>query len=167
MAGNDTFNFEGIAGGGDSNVPADLIIDNTDGSNINNLSDLLINGDLDVNKAGAAASYSELTIRDTTIIGDTDIDNDGGLGGDTKTTIDNSSLQGGIATALILTNGDGADVIEVLGNSQFGTGLFIGGQPQVSITTSQLRPRRGSSPPWRSPCRCSTCGNRSGPERPR
>lgn len=132
--GNDTFRFSGPTAGGTSNIPTDLTITNDDGSNLNVLTDVLINGDLSVDKLGGSSGYSELQIAGSTVIGDTTIDNVGAGSGDSMTTIDSSSLQGGGgATALMITNGAGDDVFALLGNSQVGTGAFIGPQPILLI----------------------------------
>lgn len=133
--GDDTLSFLGMAAGGDSNVPIDLRIRNSGGSNTNELADLLINGDLLVNKAAATSGYSELSISNTTVIGDTLVNNVGAGTGDTKTAIISSSLQGGgvAGIGLRLVNGNGQDIIDVNGNSQFGTGGFIPAGPIVVI----------------------------------
>jgi hypothetical protein len=113
----------------------DLTISNDDGSNVNILSSVLVNGNLAVTKLSTATGYNELQILNSTIIGDTAVDNIGAGSGDTKTLIDNSKLQGGgpDGTALTLENGLGEDIIDVRGNSQFGTGIFIPGGPVVTI----------------------------------
>ncbi len=133
--GNDTFRFFGIAGGGKSDVPADLNINNADGSNLNELLDLFVHGDLSVTKNGASSGYSELTLTNSTVIGDTVVNNVGVGTGDSMTTIDNSILQAGgpLQFGLSLTNGSGKDILSVQGNSQFGTGSFPGLQPLISI----------------------------------
>ncbi len=135
--GNDIFTFDNTyaAAGQPSNVPNHLIIDNDDGSNQNVLSDLLINGDLLVSKVLGTSGYSELQIVNTFVIGYTVVDNTaGGTGGDTWTVINNSSLQGNGAAgpAFTLSNGDGKDIIDVQGNSQFGTGPFPGAVVMIS-----------------------------------
>ena len=50
----------------------------------------------------------------------------GGSGGDTWTEIDNSWLQGngGPGPAFVLSNAEGKDINDILGNSQFGIGPF-------------------------------------------
>ena len=133
--GDDTFSFLGVAAGGVSNVPIDLGILNSGGSNTNVIDDLLINGDFLVNKAPATTGYSVLQIADTTIIGDTLVNNVGAGVGDTSTTISNSHLQGGgvAGIAFRLMNGQGKDIIQVQENSQFGTGGFIPAVPIVVI----------------------------------
>jgi hypothetical protein len=127
--GNDTFRFDNTFAmpGQPSNVPGDLSIANDDGSNRNDLDNLMINGDLSIVKAAASSGYSELHILNTTVIGYTTVDNTGGgSGGDTWTRINNSWLQGngGPGPAFVLSNGDGQDIIDVQGNSQFGIGPF-------------------------------------------
>ena len=127
--GDDIFRFLGISTGVDSSVPKDLYIYNDDGSDRNTIDHVLINGDFYVTKVTASTGYSELHIIDSTVIGITDVDNTGGAGltgGDTLTTIDNSWLQGktGAAPAFELDNGNGKDIIEIQGNSQFGIGPF-------------------------------------------
>ncbi len=129
LAGNDSFTFDNTyaAGGQDSNVPVNLEIYNDDGSNVNTISDVMVNGDLIVSKNPGSTGYSELHILDTTVIGFTVVDNTGGgSGGDTWTEIDNSWLQGngGAGPAFILSNAEGKDINDILGNSQFGIGPF-------------------------------------------
>lgn len=133
--GNDSFTFGGIAQGDISNVPTNLTILNSDGSNTNILSNILVNGDLNVTKNPDSSGYSELRILGSTIIGDARINNIGNGTGDTKTLIDSSKLQGGGESqwALLLQNANGQDIVEVLGNSQFGTGPFVAMQPIVEI----------------------------------
>ena len=135
MEGNDEFSFLGGTGGNPSNIPTDLTINNQGGSNVNILDDVIINGDFNVVKGGGASSYSELHILNSRIIGDTIIDNVGGGSGDSMTVIDTSHLQGGGTgeDALVIINGTGQDTLDVRGNSQFGTGPFIAGQPIISI----------------------------------
>ena len=135
MGGNDTFSFLAVTGGGQSSVPAGLSITNSGGSNINILNGVLINADLNVTKAAANSGYAELRILNSRVIGDTIVDNMGGGSGDSMTVIDTSHLQGGGTgeDALVITNGFGQDTLDVRGNSQFGTGPFIAGQPIVSI----------------------------------
>jgi hypothetical protein len=136
--GNDSFSFLAVAPGVQSTTPSDLIIENSDGSNVNVISDVLVNGDLIVDKGAGSSGYSELQIIDSTIIGDTTVDNVGVGTGDTKTLIDNSHLQGGGAGAwaLRLFNPNGEDLFDALGNSQFGTGSFVGFQPTVLINNA-------------------------------
>jgi hypothetical protein len=133
--GNDLLNFNGLASGGLSNVPADLSITNAAGSKVNILNKVLVNGDLTVTKDGATSGYSELQIIGSTVIGDTTVNNLGSGSGDTKTVIDTSSLQAGGANerGLLLDNGAGDDTVDVRGNSQFGTGSFVAAQPIVVI----------------------------------
>lgn len=133
--GNDTFTFAGITAGGVSNIPGNLTITNDDGSNVNILDHVMVNGDFTVNKLAASSGYSELQILSSTVIGDTIANNVGVGSGDTKTTIDSSSLQAGGAGnwALLLINGTGQDILDVRGSSQFGTGSFIGAQPIFAV----------------------------------
>jgi hypothetical protein len=124
--GNDTFNFVGSS---ESIIPNDLIINNDDGSNVNILDEVRINGDLLVTKLLGTTGYSELQIRNSTVIGLTVVDNKGGdglTGGETFTEIVNSWLQGdsGRGAALDLDNPDEKDIISISGNSQFGVGPF-------------------------------------------
>ena len=135
MEGNDEFSFLGGTGGAPSNIPLDLLITNRGGSNVNILDDVIVNGDLLVTKDGAASSYSELHILNSRIIGDTIIDNIGAGSGDSMTVIDTSHLQGGGTgeDALNIFNGVGQDTLDVRGNSQFGAGPFIAGQPIIYI----------------------------------
>jgi hypothetical protein len=138
LAGNDTFTFDNTyaAGGQDSNVPINLEISNDDGSNVNTISDVMINGDLLVTKNPGSTGYSELHIINSTVIGFTVVDNTGGgLGGDTWTEINNSWLQGngGPSPAFVLTNAEGKDINDILGNSQFGIGPFPLLTPVVDI----------------------------------
>jgi hypothetical protein len=131
--GNDNFSFLARPDGQPSNIPGDLVITNDDGSNVNMLSDVLINGNLSVLKAPAASGYNDLQILRSTVIGATLVDNIG-AGGDTKTVIDTSSLQGtGVGPAFTLLNGVGADINNIRGNSQFGTGPFVSTGPVVLI----------------------------------
>jgi len=132
--GNDLFRFLGVSQGVPSTVGGNLIINNADGSNVNELIDTRVNGDFNVNKAAPSSGYSELLIQDSTIVGDTIVNNVGAGTGTTKTVIDNSVLQGGGATlvGLNLTNPAGSDTVEVLASSQFGTGPAIVG-PVVLI----------------------------------
>jgi hypothetical protein len=136
-SGDDHFHFIGKVGGGSSDVPNDLIINNDHGSNKNTLTDLFIHGDLSVTKVIGTTGRSELTITGTTVIRDTQVDNTGGgTGGSTLTKIDSSFLQGdGLGNvALSLVNGSATDITEITGNTQFGTGAFISPlQPIVSI----------------------------------
>lgn len=125
--GNDAFSFLESAPGVMSTTPANLWIFNDDGSNVNTVSDVLVNGLLSVTKNVGSSGYSELHIVSSTIIGDTLINNIGaGVDtGDTWTVIDSSSLQGGTTgQALLLENPYGKDILDVRGNSQFGTGPF-------------------------------------------
>jgi hypothetical protein len=133
--GNDSFSFLGVAPGVQSTAPDDLIIVNSDGSNVNVISDVLVNGDLTVIKGAASSGYSELRIVNSRVIGDTLVDNTGIGTGDSKTVIDNSHLQAGGpgAYGLYLYNASGDDLFDALGNSQFGTGSFVAGQPVVYI----------------------------------
>jgi hypothetical protein len=136
--GDDTFTFSDkyAASGQPSSVPMNLQIINSDGSNVNTITDVLINANLDVIKAGGSSGYSELHIVNTTVIGYTTVDNTGGgSGGDSWTEIDNSWLQGNGAAgpALLLVNPDGKDINDVLGNSQFGIGPFPQPGPVVLI----------------------------------
>ena len=120
--GVDSFSF--VAGqAGASNVPNDLNIQNSAGSNTNIISDVIINNDLNV--TAVADGYKELHILNTEITGSAVVDNtNGGFNGDTKTVIDSSKLRAGVApaSALIVTNGIGMDDLSVRGNSQFGDG---------------------------------------------
>ena len=127
--GDDIFTFDNTYAptGQQSNVPLDLYIENAHGSNQNHITDVMINGDLSVIKAAATSGYSALHVTDTTVIGFTTVDNTGGgSGGDTWTVINNTWLQGngGPGPAFALYNGDGKDIIDVQGNSQFGIGPF-------------------------------------------
>jgi hypothetical protein len=135
LNGNDTFSFVGTATGARSSVPANLVINNADGSDVNNIVDVLVNGMLNVSKVAATSGYSELNIEDSTVIRNTIVNNVSGAEGDTKTTINNSHLQGLAGqSAFVLRNGLGGDVTNVLGNSQFGSGSFpLGGNPIVHI----------------------------------
>lgn len=133
-SGNDIFRFLPRSDSQPSNVPGNLTIINSDGSNINSLTGVLINGNLNVVKANDTSGYSELSIISSTIAGSTTVNNDGGEGGDTKLVIDSSWLQGTLsAPALALTNGVGTDINNVKGNSQFGLGPFAATAPVVSI----------------------------------
>jgi hypothetical protein len=133
--GNDSFSFLGVAPGVQSTAPDDLIIANSDGSNVNVVSSVLVNGDFLVTKGAGSSGYSELRIVNSTVIGDTIVINSGIGTGDSKTVVDNSHLQGGGASnfAIYLENADGEDLFDALGNSQFGTGPFVGSQPVVYI----------------------------------
>lgn len=138
--GDDTFTFDNTyaSTGQLSNVPGDLRIENNDGSNQNQIENVNINGDLDVIKDAGSTGYSELHILGTTVIGFTIVDNTGGgSGGDTWTEINDSWLQGngGGPPSFTLSNGDGKDIIDVQGNSQFGIGPFPGG-PVVLISNA-------------------------------
>jgi hypothetical protein len=68
-------------------------------------------------------------IRDTTVLGDTTLDLiGGGFSGDSNVTIGNSRFQGGgAAPAFRLQNADGVDIVQVDGQSTFGTGTFWAG----------------------------------------
>ncbi len=141
QAGNDSFTFDSLyaASGQDSNVPLNLEIFNDDGSNVNTIADVMINGDLIVTKSPGTTGYSELHIEDTTVVGVTVVDNTGGgSGGDTWTVIDNSWLQGdsGAGPALVLSNAEGKDINDILGNSQFGIGPFPLAVPVVVISNA-------------------------------
>ncbi len=133
--GNDVFRFLARPDSQPSNIPEDLNIENSDGSNINSLTGVLINGDLHVSKVVGTSGYSELSILSSTIIGSTIVDNtSGGPDGDTKTVIDNSWLQGSVpGPAFSLTNGAGADINNIRGNSQFGIGPYQTSGPVVAI----------------------------------
>ena len=114
MGGNDTFSFLSVGGGTtQSSVPANLLITNSGGSNLNILDRVLINGDLEVTKDAGASSFSELRILNSRIIGDTIVDNVGDGNGDSMTVIDTSHLQGGGTgeDALVITNGFGQDTL--------------------------------------------------------
>lgn len=141
LAGNDMFTFDNTnaAPGQDSNVPVNLEINNDDGSNVNTISDVMINGDLLVSKNPGSTGYSELHIVNSTVIGYTNVDNTaGGAGGDTWTEIDNSWLQGngGAGPAFTLSNAEGKDINDILGNSQFGIGPFPLATPVVVISNA-------------------------------
>ncbi|REK10739.1 MAG: hypothetical protein DWQ37_14920 [Planctomycetota bacterium] len=128
--GNDTFRFLGRQAGGQSSVQQNLYIENWDGSNVNEIIDTLVNGYFEVYKDPTSSGYAELLIRDSKIIGYTDIDNFGNGEGDTKTTIDNSILE----DYLEIYNPYGSNTVDVLSNSQFGTGQFIDpAQPIIYI----------------------------------
>ncbi len=127
--GDDSFKFDNTyaQNGQRSNVPVDLSIENSHGSNTNQIVDVMINGDFEVIKAGGTTGFSQLHVTNTTVIGYTTVDNTaGGTGGDTETKINNAWLQGngGPSPAFVLYNGDGNDIIDVQGNSQFGIGPF-------------------------------------------
>ncbi len=137
--GNDTFRLEGRTGGQSTTLPSDLRIFNDDGSNTNILQDGLINGDLLVSKVPGTSGFSELQVLDSTVIGDTRVNNQlGGGGGASKTLISNSHLQAGgpIGNGLWLRNGAGDDIIQVEGDSQFGRGVFPAGFVVVDIVNS-------------------------------
>ncbi len=137
--GNDNFSFLGIDDDNPSNVPANLEIMNQDGSNTNLVSNVIVNGDLRVTKAGGSSGYAELRIVNSTVIGDTIIDNFGGGTGDSRTVVDNSSLHagGGDRRALWISNAEGNNITEVQGQSQLGTGSFLDPtDPIVSINNS-------------------------------
>jgi hypothetical protein len=138
-SGTTTFTFVGTgAASGMSNVPADLTINNGNGSHTNMLQNIVVNGDLSIARVGGTSGYAELQIIGSTVIGDTDVTNgqSGANTGDTFTKIDTSTLEGGDSDdeAFYLTNGDGYNMTSIQGNSQFGTGPFgNSGQPVVSI----------------------------------
>jgi hypothetical protein len=139
--GNDTFDFEGPTGGGNSNAPANVSITNHAGSDINIFNNVLINGNLNITKASGAVGYSELDMTNTTVIGDAIVDNVGAVGGggasgggDSLTQITGSTLQGGATnTALRLTNDQGNAIVQIQGTTQFGAGVAAGAAPVVSI----------------------------------
>ena len=141
--GDDVFTLDDTfaAAGQPSSVPANLEIVNNDGSNRNFVSGTaLINGNLLVAKVAGSTGYSELHILDTTVIGSTSVDNTGGgTGGDSWTEIDNGQLQGngGPGPAFTLVNALGKDILEVMGNSQFGTGPFAILGPVVVISNGE------------------------------
>lgn len=131
--GNDTFSFGARPDSQPSSIPTDLSISNDDGSNVNMLTDVLINGNLFVIKGAAATGYNELQILRSTVVGNTVVDNVG-AGGDSKTVIDTSLLVGSAGTpALRIENGVGADINNIRGNSQFGLGPFASPIPVVLI----------------------------------
>lgn len=139
--GDDTFRFLGnsVIAGGVSSVPNNLTINNNDGSDRNTIQNVLVNGNFLVTKDAGATGYSELHILSSTVIGFTTVNNSGGgTGGDTQTEINNSWLQGngGPGPAFTLVNGNGRDINEVLGNSQFGVGPFPLPGPVVSINNA-------------------------------
>jgi hypothetical protein len=134
--GNDQFSFLGSSSL--SNVPNNLTIYNDDGSNVNVIDHVQVNGNLEVRKKDDTTGYSELHIDNSIVIGFTVVDNTGGAnltGGETLTSIDNSWLQGngGPGPAFDLDNGNEKDITDVLGNSQFGIGPFPFATPVVDI----------------------------------
>lgn len=133
MDGDNAFSLLAPASGGQTSLPTDLLIVNHAGSNVNTLDRVLVNRDVNVSKSSGLNGYSELQILNTTVIGDTIVANDaGGGGGASKTVIDGSQLQGGSTNAALkLTNGYGADVIQIQGASTFGTGGFPTDQVNV------------------------------------
>lgn len=87
------------------------------------------------------SGYSELNITSSTIVGSTRVNNtSGGPDGDTKTVIDNSWLQRGAGPAFTLTNGNGADINNIRGNSQFGIGPYQTTGPVVLIINGSWKP---------------------------
>lgn len=133
-SGNDVLRILARPDSQQSSLPGNLAIVNGDGSDINTLDKVLVNGGLSVTKASGTSGYSELNITSSMIVGSTVVSNDGGQGGDTKTVIDNSWLQGAASgPAFTLTNGTGADINNIRGNSQFGLGPFAAVNPVVSI----------------------------------
>jgi hypothetical protein len=127
--GNDEFTFLGRLAGGMSSVQQNLYIENEDGSDVNEIVDTLVNGYLEVFKNAASSGYSEFTLRDSKIIEYLSIDNVGNGFGDTKTVIDDSTIE----DYFEIYNPVGSNVVDVLANSQFGTGTFIAAQPIVYI----------------------------------
>lgn len=133
--GADKFFFEGPDANSMSRVGDDLLITNDVGDQ-NVIRDVLINGDLLIDRVGGSAGYTELQVIDTTVIGDTIVDNaTGGSNGDSKTLISNSKLQAGGAGSwgLWLRNADGADLLQVEGMSDFGTGIFPPASPVIHV----------------------------------
>jgi hypothetical protein len=134
--GRNQFDMVGPAAGMTSQLGGSLLITNRN-DNVTVISDTMINGDVHIARAPLSAGYSELRIINSTVIGDTIVNNAfGGSDGDSYTYISNSKLQAGGATAtgLTLSNGDGKDIIQIEGTSQFGTGIFPPALPVVTIT---------------------------------
>jgi hypothetical protein len=135
--GNTAFTFNGTgSASGTSNVPAGLSIIDENGSHTNTLQNLYVNDDLLVERAIGSNGYAALVMQSSTVVGDTHVVNNiGGAGGDSLTSIDNSTLEGDSAgPAFELDNGNGFNTTTVTGNSQFGVGSFIAGsQPIVLI----------------------------------
>ncbi|MBM4087865.1 MAG: hypothetical protein FJ276_00330 [Planctomycetes bacterium] len=133
-AGIDRFHFREGESGMPSNIGRDLVITNSGAGEYNIVEDVLINRHLLVRSG--ANGYKELQIIDSEINGTTTVNNNfGGFDGDSKTSIVNSQLRGSLGSfALLVRNGEGTDVLDVNGNSQFGDGnppLF---DPIIRIT---------------------------------
>ncbi len=137
--GDDWFKFAGQEGGGNSHVGHSLHIINDNGSNMNDIMMVEIMADLTVEKKMGVWSYTELSVTDTIVNGNTLIDNGtsseyammgmtgemmsmtGDMkGGDSKTLIVNSQLRGMEMTehrmspaALAITNGEGFDIVDI------------------------------------------------------
>jgi len=137
--GSNTFDFEGPTGGGTSTAPADLDIVNL-GTDTNILNNVTVIGNLNVTKAPGNFGLSTLTISNSTVQGDTVVNNiDGGAsGGSSFTTLINSSLQGGgpTHTALTLVNNGGDAELSVQGTTLLGAsafGVVPPAQPEVVV----------------------------------
>lgn len=127
-ASTNSFSFVVRNNGQPSNAPADVNIENN-GTNVNVVSDVLINGDLVVDEPGGGF-FNDLSILRTTVIGDTSVTNNAG---GSNTLIDSSDLQGGgaLGGALAISNAAGDDIIQIQGASQFGAGVFPPGDVVV------------------------------------
>ena len=104
--------------------------------NINSLAGSTINGGLWITKMPVGAGASHLMLTASTVVGPTIVTNvEGGVGGDTTTMIVDSQLVGQDTTApaglpaavpmamdraLVITNGDGNDKLDILGSTTFG-----------------------------------------------
>lgn len=123
-SGNTTFDFEGTGGTALSTTPANLIINNSTGSDTVILNNVLVNGNLTVTKTAGASGNTSLSLTNTTIIGNTTVDNTGGGGaggGVSTTTINSSTLEG----AFSLSNANGFASLSVTGATSpttFGAG---------------------------------------------
>lgn len=128
--GGDVFEFQGP-----SSVPTNLQITNDGGGDENIIEGVTINGDLVVQKAFGDDGFSGLKIIDTTVIGDTLVDNNvGGGDGGSNTFIEDSVFQAGSGTtALTIINGEGADILQIQGNSTFGSGVFPPGFVALTV----------------------------------
>lgn len=123
-SGNATFDFEGPGGTALSTAPANLIINNSTGSDSVILNNVLVDGNLTVTKTAGASGNTSLSLTNTTIIGNSTVDNTGGGGaggGVSTTTINSSTLEGSFA----LLNANGFATLTVTGTTSpttFGAG---------------------------------------------
>lgn len=118
--GSDDFRIEGNSPQDRFVVPGPLYIENEDGNNVNRLENVVLASTLTVYKV-SGNSESTLEVVGTDVVGLTDINNDNGGQGPTKTLVmSGSTFQDDVS----IQNGDGKDIL-VVDNSNFDGDLDV------------------------------------------